>query len=69
MENSFEKIYEDLNNWQNIQFPLSDEISKLLHLKEEVEELIKELKTSPRDWDKIRSEYADCFLLLNGRAN
>lgn len=55
-----QKLWDDITEWQDKQFPTSTVETKLKHLKKEVGELL----DSPRD----HMEYADCFLLLIGAA-
>lgn len=60
------KQFRRVVRWQGETFPNADALSKAYHLKEEVDELIKDLKSnSPKRW----SEYADCFMLLFGSAS
>lgn len=51
--------------WQKQTFPQGTSLSKLAHLKQEVQELENDLKTNNPE---KRLEFADCFLLLFGAA-
>lgn len=55
-------------NWQDKTFGKATPKSKLIHLREEVEELLDELKRNSSNSNEIEDEYADCFLLLYGSA-
>jgi NTP pyrophosphatase (non-canonical NTP hydrolase) len=60
-----ERQFNNITAWQKQTFGQATPLSKLEHLKEEIEELYVELlKNSP---DK-RLEFADCFFLLFGAA-
>lgn len=61
-----EEQFEAITKWQKETFGEATPISKLEHLKQEVEELIADLKSNNPN---KRHEYADCFLLLFGSAN
>lgn len=54
-----------VTQWQNQTFGKATALSKIEHLKEEVQELSDDLKT---DNYLRRLEFADCFLLLFGAA-
>jgi len=60
-----ENRYEAVAKWQKETFPKASSLSKLAHLKLEVEELINDIKT---DSHLKHLEFADCFLLLFGAA-
>lgn len=70
--------FEEITQWQKDTFGLATPISKVHHLKEEVEELLKELqewynsgfpKSETQMQDLlIEKEFADCFILLFGSA-
>ncbi len=60
-----QKQFDDFAKWQLEKFKGQSTISKLAHLKEEIEELIKAIETN--DPEK-RLEFADCFMLLYGAA-
>lgn len=65
--------FEDIVQWQKETFPKSTDVSKLVHLEEELEELAKAILDEDHavDFEKeraVRMEYADCFLLLFGSA-
>ena len=62
-----EKIIIETRKWQMKTFPGAGPVSKLYHLKEEVEELIDALIVG-KSRAEIKAEYADCFLLLFGSA-
>lgn len=59
--------------WQDETFGKATPLSKLYHLREEIDELINELSPlfpdEAIDGDKVEDEYADCFLLLYGSAH
>lgn len=55
--------------WQNDTFPSATAKSKLLHLREEIEELLMEINNPNMCIEDLESEFADCFLLLFGAAN
>lgn len=60
-------LFDRVTKWQDETFGKATPISKLHHLEDEIEELMEgfaEMKNS----DEIKSEYADCFLLLYGSA-
>ncbi|MCB9245952.1 MAG: DUF550 domain-containing protein [Flavobacteriales bacterium] len=60
-----EKLFNEVIAWQKATFPGSTALSKLSHLREELDELEADLKSdSPARW----LEFADCFLLLFGCA-
>lgn len=64
-------LLDDILNWQKHTFPDSYAISKLHHLSQEVPELIEELEyfeNGGGSINRIRMEFADCFLLLMGSA-
>lgn len=67
-ERTLSSILSDVFEWQDKTFPAADPLSKLHHLKEEVEELIFAVfhEYCQRD---IEREFADCFLLLFGAAD
>lgn len=57
--------FTEITEWQKRTFSESTSLSKISHLKQELEELISDLK----DRSENRSmEFADCFLLLFGAA-
>lgn len=60
-ENQFKYI----TKWQKDTFPASTSISKIHHLKQEVDELM--LDVSAKSTER-RFEFADCFILLFGAA-
>lgn len=57
--------FEVITKWQDETFKKATSLSKMAHLKEEIEELILDLKNN--DVNK-RKEFADCFILLFGAA-
>lgn len=62
------ELFEKITKWQKETFPTSTEVSKLLHLEEELSELMEEAKSSKPSFHNKRMEYADCFFLLYGAA-
>ena len=60
------KLIEEIHEWQKTTFPKSDALSKLEHLKEEVDEL--EVEVQIFETKKVEAEFADCFILLFGAA-
>lgn len=62
-----EKIILEAHEWQLKTFPGANPVSKLHHLREEVDELIDAYMEGKSRVD-IKSEFADCFLLLFGSA-
>lgn len=66
-----ELLLQRITEWQDKTFPKATPLSKLNHLKEELEEIIYEMRipfsTVARD-KRIEEEYADAFLLLYGSA-
>lgn len=70
---NLEYFLNDVAKWQDVTFPSADPLSKLMHLREEIDELMEAFlySFSPIPYVKnadIREEYADCFLLLYGSA-
>ena len=66
-----QQLINDILQFQIETFPTSNTISKLHHLSREVPELIEELEAFDKGGgsvQKVRMEYADCFLLLFGSA-
>lgn len=61
------KQYEQITEWQKMTFPQATTLSKLNHLEEEIEELHVDLVEKAPE-SNIRSEFADCFILLFGAA-
>lgn len=62
----------DISKWQNETFGHATALSKMAHLEEEVSELNDELVLASAGFpeeEKVRSEFADCFILLYGAAN
>lgn len=64
--------FEDITKWQDETFGSAHTLSKAHHLHEEVEELIAEIMVKNSgvsvDPDRLRLEFADCFILLFGSA-
>lgn len=58
-----EQLFNLIKEFQDKTFPTATALSKLHHLKEEVDELIKALEENDPN---LRLELADCFLLLIG---
>tara|TARA_R110002049_G_scaffold231127_2_gene403456 strand:+ start:41322 stop:41630 length:309 start_codon:yes stop_codon:yes gene_type:complete len=57
--------FESITEWQNKTFVEATPLSKIAHLKEEVDELESDVLHQAED---RRLEFADCFLLLFGSA-
>lgn len=60
------KLFEAICKWQTETFRQATALSKILHLKQEIEELIIEIKFDGID---KKLEFADCFILLFGAAS
>jgi hypothetical protein len=60
-----EKQFLEITKWQEETFPASTAISKIIHLEEELIELVSEIKANT---EHKRYEWADCFILLFGAA-
>lgn len=60
-----EQQFIEVTTWQKETFKKSDAISKIHHLKEEVNELLLDVSEKSKE---RRLEFADCFLLLYGAA-
>jgi hypothetical protein len=58
--------FEAVTEWQRETFGKATALSKLHHLKEEVEELISDIENGR---EEKRFEFADCFILLFGAAS
>ncbi len=61
------EMFEEITAWQKQTFTKATAHSALNHLSEEIGELDYEIFEG--DADKVKSEYADCFLLLFGSAS
>lgn len=59
------ELFQQITEWQKKTFPNSTAISKIIHLREEIEELRIDVGISAPD---RRLEFADCFFLLFGAA-
>lgn len=59
--------FEQINKWQDETFGRATALSKIAHLKQEVDELECELKQSNNPTNTLE-EFADCFILLFGCA-
>lgn len=57
--------FTQITDWQDKTFPNSTALSKIAHLKQEVQELESDIRSDNKD---RRLEYADCFILLFGAA-
>lgn len=57
--------FNEISAWQKETFPEATSLSKIAHLREEIRELVDDLKSNNPE---RRLEYADCFLLLFGSA-
>lgn len=64
--NMTQEQFEAITKWQRETFGQATALSKLEHLKQEIEELIEAIKTN--DQNK-RHEFADCLILLFGAAS
>lgn len=62
-----QKMFEEITEWQKQTFTKATAHSALNHLVEEVGELDYEIFEG--SLEKVKSEYADCFLLLFGSAS
>lgn len=60
-----ENLFNEISKWQKETFGKANAFSKLAHLKDEIEELIADLKSNNPN---RRLEFADCFFLLFGAA-
>jgi NTP pyrophosphatase (non-canonical NTP hydrolase) len=60
-----EKQFNEITEWQKEVFPEATPESKIHHLKEEVNELLSDIRTNNPN---RRLEYADCIFLLFGCA-
>lgn len=60
-----EQQFKEITEWQKQTFPKASALSKIAHLKEEIDEL--SIDVGIDAVDKIL-EFADCFLLLFGAA-
>ena len=63
--NEWESFLNDMHQWQLKTFGKATPVSKLHHLKEEINELIEDLEKG-KDVAFIKHEYADAFFLLFG---
>jgi len=59
------ELFQQITEWQKATFGDSTAKSKVMHLREEVEELHFDLHINAID---RRLEFADCFILLSGAA-
>lgn len=62
-----QELFDRFTEWQRKTFTEATPLSKLHHLREEVDETIEAIRRESLD-KNIRLEYADCFLLLYGSA-
>lgn len=60
-----EEQFLEVTRWQKETFPQANAISKIHHLKEEIDELLLDVSAKSKE---RRLEFADCFLLLFGAA-
>ncbi len=60
-----EQQFNEISAWQNQTFGQATPLSKIAHLREELDELVSDIKTIAPD---RRLEFADCFFLLFGSA-
>lgn len=61
------KQFNDIVQWQDRTFPNSTPYSKIIHLKEEIEELLVEIEND--NLESAKKEISDCFILLFGVAH
>lgn len=62
--------FDSVTKWQRETFPQSTPAAKCHHLKEEIEELLKECEKFPfENRADLGKELADCFILLMGVAD
>lgn len=66
VNDSMEILFNEIVQWQKETFPASNAVSKVLHLEDEVKELLESLAINHND---TSLEYADCFILLMGSAD
>lgn len=59
--------FTEITEWQNKTFPNATALSKIIHLKQEVEEL-QEAESYLKETEAIK-ELSDCFILLFGIAD
>lgn len=59
------ELFLKISKWQEETFKESTALSKLAHLKEEISEVVLDIKN---DLPSKRMEFADCFILLYGAA-
>ena len=58
--------YQAITNWQKETFKQATALSKIAHLRQEIEELATDIKANNLNQ---KLEFADCFILLFGAAN
>jgi NTP pyrophosphatase (non-canonical NTP hydrolase) len=61
-----EEQYKAITTWQNNTFMQATALSKIAHLRQEIEELADDIKNNNPNQNL---EFADCFILLFGAAN
>lgn len=61
-----EEQYIAITTWQNNTFTQATALSKIAHLRQEIEELADDIKNNNPNQNL---EFADCFILLFGAAN
>lgn len=61
-----EEQFKEITKWQSETFPDATDLSKLHHLKDEVDELIEDVECNNL---ARRLEFADCILLIFGSAS
>lgn len=61
-----EEQYKAITSWQNNTFTRATALSKIAHLRQEIEELADDIKNNNPNQNL---EFADCFILLFGAAN
>lgn len=61
---TFNKLADEIHEWQTNTFPDSNPVAKIFHLQKETWELIDALNEGAG----IHEEFADCFILLIGAA-
>lgn len=62
------KQFNEITEWQDATFPKSTTLSRISHLKQEVNELFDAIALDMPTEQEKESEFADCFILLFGAA-
>ena len=61
-----QELFTKITDWQKVIFPKSTPLSKLAHLKDELNEVEHDIKQGNQD---LKFELADCFFLIFGIAD